>query len=318
MNNPDRDQLRSYYRCPACGKILFDGAWNLSDPAVPAPCCGATGTPRPVWPDPAALKLIGIALEQDLSHPAWLSIAAVSLGAAVEHLLEGAVLELLKRQGLVPEMAEAMLEKHPGADGLLHLYDELSERPLEALLTAEGPGGFVKKFTRLGPLRRKLEMDDRSPAAAEERAAVEYVRDNCLKAFFTVYNEIRSRKDAPPAGALSVLIIDDEVTVLDFLGKMVERKGARALKAASGAEGLALFAQHRPALTLLDVSLPDGDGLSILQAIKKIDGDARVNLATGMGGEAFRKEVERLGAAGYLPKPVDLDALTALLGSLNK
>jgi CheY-like chemotaxis protein len=113
-----------------------------------------------------------------------------------------------------------------------------------------------------------------------------------------------------------ILIIEDEPQIRESLGKIVTREDrGEVLTAATGNQALILFRQHKPGLVLLDVSLPDMDGFQLLEDMKNIDGTARIYFVTGISGEAFKRKALDQGAAGYLNKPVETAALSAIIQS---
>jgi DNA-binding NtrC family response regulator len=110
---------------------------------------------------------------------------------------------------------------------------------------------------------------------------------------------------------LKVLIADDEV---EFASTIVARLGLRnfiASMANSGREALAAIEQERPDVLLLDLKMPDLDGLEVLASLKENYPDLAVIILTGHGSfEAGRRGME-LGAYDYIMKPVDLNLLIA-------
>jgi PAS domain S-box-containing protein len=118
--------------------------------------------------------------------------------------------------------------------------------------------------------------------------------------------------DAGPAGAATVLVIDDDPAVHDFMARSLTAEGVRVATAADGEEGLRLAAQVRPAVIFLDVLMPRMDGWAVLTALKadRALADTPVVMMTIMN------ETEMgyvLGASEYLTKPIERDRLTALL-----
>ena len=122
-----------------------------------------------------------------------------------------------------------------------------------------------------------------------------------------------SRTEAVPAptpasGPASVLVIDDDAGVREFLARFLAGEGVRALTAADGEEGLRLAAQARPSLVLLDVLMPRMDGWAVLAALKADPALADIPVVM----LTILNEPEMgylLGASEYLTKPVDRDRL---------
>jgi PAS domain S-box-containing protein len=115
-----------------------------------------------------------------------------------------------------------------------------------------------------------------------------------------------------PATGATVLVIDDDPAVRDFMTRSLAAEGVRIVAAADGEEGLRLAAQLHPALIFLDVLMPRMDGWAVLSALKadRHLSDTPVVMMTIMN------ETEMgyvLGASEYLTKPIDRDRLGALV-----
>jgi CheY-like chemotaxis protein len=114
------------------------------------------------------------------------------------------------------------------------------------------------------------------------------------------------------AGASTVLVIDDDPAVRDFMTRSLASEGVRVVTAADGEEGLRLAAELRPAVIFLDVLMPRMDGWAVLSALKADRGLAGIPVV--MMTIVNEKEMGYvLGAAEYLSKPIDRDRLAALL-----
>ncbi|HWT80628.1 MAG TPA: response regulator, partial [Candidatus Methylomirabilis sp.] len=83
--------------------------------------------------------------------------------------------------------------------------------------------------------------------------------------------------------AATVLIVDDQPTIRKSLRHLMERKGFRACEADSGAAAVQTAQVEEPEVILLDLRLPDGDGLDILERLQGVCPEAAVILLTGHG-----------------------------------
>ena len=118
-------------------------------------------------------------------------------------------------------------------------------------------------------------------------------------------------------GRARVLVVDDEAGNRDLLSRRIQREGYEVLSASGGHEALAMVASQRPDVVLLDVMMPDLDGLAVLEKLK---GDAAthdvpvimISALDDLG--AIAKCIEK-GALDYLPKPFDPQILRARLSS---
>jgi len=107
----------------------------------------------------------------------------------------------------------------------------------------------------------------------------------------------------------SILVIDDEDLIRWSLGQLLTRKGYAVLSAETGAAGLALFLEHAPDLVLLDLKLPDIDGLHLLPQLLEHHRQTPVIIMTAYGSPTIEQEARSLGAVDFLRKPFDPVAL---------
>ncbi len=110
---------------------------------------------------------------------------------------------------------------------------------------------------------------------------------------------------------LSLLVIDDDETVRATLVEFFETFGFTARSAATATEGRRLAAVHAPDVVLLDLRLPDADGILALEALRADDPDLAVIVLTGYADVRTAVQAMQHGAADLLEKPVDLELLAA-------
>ena len=106
-----------------------------------------------------------------------------------------------------------------------------------------------------------------------------------------------------------VLIIDDDAAVLKGLADYFERLKYEVVRASTGNQGVAAFDAQEPDVTILDLRLPDMDGLQVLEALRRKR--ALVIMLTGYGDIPTAVQAMQLGAENFLTKPVDLPHLVA-------
>lgn len=118
--------------------------------------------------------------------------------------------------------------------------------------------------------------------------------------------------------AKRVLIVDDEDDVRLFLADFLSERDFRVDTAENGVKALEKFKASPYDLVLLDVLMPEMDGLECLENIKKIAPKTIVMMITAMKDEARMQRAEKLGAAKYIIKPFSLSYLeTALAEFIN-
>jgi DNA-binding NtrC family response regulator len=112
---------------------------------------------------------------------------------------------------------------------------------------------------------------------------------------------------------LSLLIIDDDQSIRESLVEFFQTFGSTARAAATASEGRRMAAEHAPDVILLDLRLPDADGLRALQALRADDPDSAIILLTGHADVATAVSAMKYGAVDVLEKPVDLEVLAQLV-----
>ena len=106
-----------------------------------------------------------------------------------------------------------------------------------------------------------------------------------------------------------ILIVDDEPEIVEILADLLVQKGYDIAKAYSQAEARIQIKEYAPSLVLLDIKLPDGDGVTFLKEIKGVSPKLEVIMITGMADRDIALRALSNGAADYITKPIDLNYL---------
>lgn len=106
-----------------------------------------------------------------------------------------------------------------------------------------------------------------------------------------------------------ILIVDDDPALTRSLSRALRHTGAEIRAAGTIADAIATLADFGPELLLLDVCLPDGTGLEVLEAIESATPRPAVIAMSGTASPEQTFDLARLGARAYLRKPLDPDAL---------
>jgi len=109
-----------------------------------------------------------------------------------------------------------------------------------------------------------------------------------------------------------VLIVDDELGTRESL-KMILKKDYEVFLAKDAEEGFIKIKEHSPDVVLLDILLPDLDGLKVLERIKQSDPEIIVIMITATKTVKTAVEAMKLGAHDYITKPFDLDELRLIV-----
>src|SRR5262249_37721993 len=108
----------------------------------------------------------------------------------------------------------------------------------------------------------------------------------------------------------TIVVVDDEPNIADLVDLYLTREGYRVVKAATGAAGLAAVRDHRARLVVLDVGLPDVDGLEVCKRVRQTSNVPGIFL-TARDGEVDRVLGLELGGDDYMTKPFSPAELVA-------
>jgi len=122
--------------------------------------------------------------------------------------------------------------------------------------------------------------------------------------------------DPAPEKTISVLIVDDDDLFLRFCNRMLEREQFTVATAAHGQEALAMAADNVYDVILMDINMPYMSGLACLEKLKKGPSSAEVIIVTGRGDLQTAVEAMKLGAADFMTKPFETNALVKKIESL--
>ena len=117
--------------------------------------------------------------------------------------------------------------------------------------------------------------------------------------------------EAVPSSAGTVLIIDDEAAIRESLETLLQLEGYAVESAASGEEGLASLGERSFDLVLLDLALPDRNGIELLAEIRTQDPGLSIIMITAYGTVENAVKAMQVGAANFIQKPWDNEKLLA-------
>jgi CheY-like chemotaxis protein len=131
------------------------------------------------------------------------------------------------------------------------------------------------------------------------------------------------RKDVPRAQPplepkFLILVVDDSADNLAMISLDLQQQNYRVVTASNGEDAIKIAAQTIPNLVLMDINLPELDGLAATRRILDLDAlrDVPVIALTAFGTEGFQRAAYDAGVSGYLTKPIDLDRMHQLIARL--
>lgn len=107
----------------------------------------------------------------------------------------------------------------------------------------------------------------------------------------------------------SILVVDDDDLLRQQLARAFERRGLEVRTAANLAEARALILEESPELAVVDLKMPDGSGMKLLELLHQVDPTTKSVMLTGYGSIATAIDAVRLGATYFLQKPADADEI---------
>lgn len=114
---------------------------------------------------------------------------------------------------------------------------------------------------------------------------------------------------------MKILIVDDSMFMRKILKDILSKEGHNIIEAENGAECLAKCDSEKPDLVLLDIIMPEVDGIEVLKKIGKL---AKIVVISAVGQEKMVEEAKSLGALDYIVKPFDnekvIEAVKKVLG----
>lgn len=121
----------------------------------------------------------------------------------------------------------------------------------------------------------------------------------------TLANEVASNE--------TMLIVDDDKPFLVRLGRAMETRGFNVLSADSVSAGLQMANQTPPDYAVVDMRLEDGNGIELVEKLRKCRPDCKTVILTGYGNITTAVSAVKLGATDYLAKPADADEIISAL-----
>jgi DNA-binding NtrC family response regulator len=108
---------------------------------------------------------------------------------------------------------------------------------------------------------------------------------------------------------LSILVVDDEPTIRMSLQTILRREGYRVVIAETGAEAITALRDQDFAVAVIDLVLPDLDGLAVLETARRLQPECRCVVLTAYGVQEKARRVARHGAFDYLVKPTPVQEI---------
>ena len=115
-----------------------------------------------------------------------------------------------------------------------------------------------------------------------------------------------------------ILVVDDSADNLAMISLDLQQQNYRVVTASNGEDAIKIAEQTNPNLILMDINLPELDGLAATRRIRDIETlrEVPVVAVTAFGTEGFQRAAYDVGVDGYLTKPIDMDRMHQLIARL--
>lgn len=115
-----------------------------------------------------------------------------------------------------------------------------------------------------------------------------------------------------------LLVVDDEPTIVEYIQKIYERKGAITFGATDGVTAIEIFKNQKPQVNLIDIHMPFSplDGIEVLQRIREIDKNVICIMISRITDKNKVEDAKKYGADAYLLKPFGLEELDRVINEL--
>jgi two-component system chemotaxis response regulator CheY len=113
-----------------------------------------------------------------------------------------------------------------------------------------------------------------------------------------------------------LLVVDDAEFLRVRLTRMLTAEGFEVFQAENGLKAVAAYQEHHPQVVLMDITMPEMDGLAALKEIMTLDPQARVVMLTALGQESVVLEAVKSGSKDFVVKPFEHERVMKAIGKL--
>ena len=114
-----------------------------------------------------------------------------------------------------------------------------------------------------------------------------------------------------------ILVVDDAAFMRMRCTKLLQDYGYETLEAGNGIEAVKRYRENKPDGVLMDITMPDMDGIETLKKLVEIDASAKVAMVTAMGQQSLVIEALKSGARDFVVKPFNADRVLAAVKKIT-
>jgi two-component system chemotaxis response regulator CheY len=113
----------------------------------------------------------------------------------------------------------------------------------------------------------------------------------------------------------TIMVVDDAMFMRKKCAQVLTQNGYTVLEAANGKEAVDTYKSAKPDAVLLDITMPDMDGIQALRELLTFDPNCKVSMCSAMGQQSMVIEALKIGAKDFVVKPFDV---TRVIGAVQK
>lgn len=113
-----------------------------------------------------------------------------------------------------------------------------------------------------------------------------------------------------------IMIVDDSAFTRNIHMQIIKGEGFEVVEAESGAEALEMFEKEKPDLVMMDLLMPDMDGMDVTRKLLEIDPDAKIIICSTDKQKTRKEEAKEVGAIGFVTKPIDKEKIVDALKNI--
>jgi two-component system chemotaxis response regulator CheY len=114
-----------------------------------------------------------------------------------------------------------------------------------------------------------------------------------------------------------ILVVDDAAFMRMRCTKLLQDNGYETIEAANGIEAVKRYMEHRPDAVLMDITMPDMDGIETLKKLVEMDSSVKVAMVTAMGQQSLVIEALKSGAKDFVVKPFNAERVLAAVKKIT-
>ena len=114
-----------------------------------------------------------------------------------------------------------------------------------------------------------------------------------------------------------ILVVDDAAFMRMRCTKLLQDNGYETIEAGNGVEAVQKYKQYKPEGVLMDITMPDMDGIETLKKLMEIDQAVKISIVTDMGRQSLVIEALKSGAKDFVVKPFNADRVLAAVKKIT-